>query len=223
MIQSIKEGHMIKSILLNGDALDTRYRKEKAQKAAQEMLRIFQSNMFKKMWLEMPDEWRLGESSEMKTWSNEDIYAHIMSGKEEWNDIVDYEIDLIVADYYSFARVIGYMNPGRPTVYVNTKYFDKATRKSVGSNFAHEYLHTLGSRHSGRNLRSSLPYYMNKVYGECYDRLIRDGLRDIDYDGNIATESPTTPVPENKDYKVVCKRVWYKLWLGKTCYRVYDI
>ena len=60
------------------------------------------------------------------------------------------------------------MLPGKPTVFVNTKFFDTMTKIKVCSNFGHEYFHTLGARHGGNLFRLSLAYFMNTVIEKLY-------------------------------------------------------
>ena len=119
------------------------------------------------------------------------------------NEGIDFEIDLEVRDYYSWRSVIGYMIPGRRGTYVNTKFFDSFSDVEVISNFSHEHSHHLGFLHrSGKYLRDSFPYFINKVIKKLYKEIIL---------GN-------EPEPEPK-YITRCRRRWY--WpFKKKCYRV---
>lgn len=182
--------------------LDTETRREKALKAGKILEEIANHPRFKELILAMPDKWRRGETSFFKNLSNEQIYNYIMSGKEEWNGEEDRELDLEVHDYRSSwvnRNVIGYMNPGKKPIWVNTRHFDTASIKRVTSNFFHEYGHTLGMRHSGPNFRLSIPYYLNDVVEELYQEVA--GLPDV----------------EKPKYKRVCRRLWYTLWIKKRC------
>jgi hypothetical protein len=161
------------AVSIDSKNLNTEKRRLKAQRVARDMKIIVNSPLFKKLILEMSDEWRQGSTGEIVNLTNEQIYNLIASGKEEWNGIIDNELDLIVDDYTkNWSSVVGFMNPGKPTIFVNTKFFDTMTEKRTGSNFLHEYGHTLGMRHGGKLFKSSIPYYLNWVYEKCYDALI---------------------------------------------------
>lgn len=192
----------IKSINLNKKLLNTEVRKEKAQICANRLLTIMSSNRFKEEFEKMPrDYWLQGETSRLKELTNTEIYELIMSGKEEWNGITDYEIDLIVDDYKkSWSSVIGYMLPGKPTVFVNTKFFDTMTKIKVCSNFGHEYFHTLGARHGGKLFRLSLAYFMNTVIEKLYKEMFGTDERSV------------------VNLKGYYRRRWYTLWLVKHRY-----
>lgn len=209
----------VKAINLDGSKLNTKVRRDKAQKVALELLRIFQSNMFRQLILGMNIRWRQGCSAGcgLKDLTNEQIYDLIMTGREEWNQLADYELDLLVDDFYKPTSTVGYMNPGRPQIFVNTKFFDSMSRRRCGSNFAHEYMHTLGARHSGPKYRESIPYYMNDVYEKCYRHLVEQGLPDS---GGELKPSIVLPKPERKP-KTFCERSWKTLWI-KRCYTVVD-
>lgn len=173
--------------------LNTQARVDKAKLAATYLEQILNSDHFKAMMFNMPEKWRLGSSGKFKYMENNEIYDYIMSGKEEWNNVVDNEIDIIVDDYNGWwSKVVGYMIPRKPTIYVNTKFFDSMSVKRVVSNFLHEYGHSLGMRHSGPHLKSSIPYYLNHAVEEIFDKTI-------------------TPLPYK--FKKVCKG-W---WIFKRC------
>ena len=191
----------LKSVKIDVTKLNTEARANKALRAGAEMLKVYRSDKFKELILLMPPEYKLGETSKFKYYTNYEIYTLLMSGQEEWNNELDYEIDLLVDDYYSMGRVVGYMNPGKPQVFVNTKFFDSFVTKKVGSNFAHEHFHTLGGRHGGSNFKKSIAYYINYAYEAAHDHVI---------------SGESIPVIVN----TYCKRVWWKLWLGKRCYKV---
>jgi len=194
---------MIKNINIDTSRLNNSVRVIKARECAAKLLIILRSKQFKSEIVNMDrDKWLRGETSKssFKQLTNEEIYNKIMSGKEEWNDDEDFEVDLIIDDYYSWGKVVGYMMPNKPTIFVNTKFFDSMSKLKVVSNMAHEYLHTLGSRHSGYNLRDSLPYFMNHIVSKHYYQIFK------------------TETPEPK-YKTACIRKWYRLWIKK-CVKV---
>lgn len=173
-------------------------------------LDFFSSDFFKDKLINLDVLSLRGESknSITKKYQGEALYNLFMSGKEEWNGDVDYEIDLIVKRYRKmWSKVKGYIIPMKPTVFVNAKYFDVASIIDIVSNFCHEYSHTLGCRHFGKFIRESLPYLINEWVEEYFDE-----------------DKPVTTHIENNYHnintEVVCKRVWWKLWLGKVCYRV---
>ena len=162
-------------VSIDSKNLNTARRRAKAQRVAKQFHKIINSMEFAEEIMKMNEDWRVGETSHLKNLTNIEILRLIRSGKEEWNGIVDYEIDLLVDDYTrNWSSVVGYMVPGKPTVWVNTKFFDTMDDKRVGSNFLHEYGHTLGMRHGGPDFRMSLAYYLNQAYERTYDRIITE-------------------------------------------------
>jgi len=186
-------------VSIDSKNLNTEERRNKAQSVATEVYAVLNSKTFESMVRSMPDKWRHGETSELKTISGDELFRMLMRGAEEWNDVVDYEMDLIVDDYYKrWSSVVGYMNPGKPTVWVNTKFFDTMSHQKVGSNFVHEWGHTMGMRHGGDQYRSSLAYFLNHAYETAHDEI---------FHGEEAK-------PRGR---WVCKRLWYTLWIKKSC------
>ncbi len=174
----------------------------KAIQAANHSLAFLASDFFKEKFLNEDLSKLRGESksSISKRMSNQEIYELIQSGKEEWNDEIDYEIDLHVTRYSKWwSKVKGYIIPMVKYIYVNSKYFDIGKVFEIASNFCHELVHMFGFRHSGKWLRESLPYLVNLWFEEWYFR------------GDI--EAPSEPEVSRK-----CVRVWWKLWLGFKCY-----
>lgn len=188
-------------VRINTKKLNTQRRVARAIEAANALEIITSSPRFDEEILAMPDEYRLGETSKWKNKSNAELLAHLKSGAEEWNGIADQEIDLEVDDYKKFwSKVVGYMIPGLKTIFVNTKFFDTMKMIKVVSNFCHEWGHTMGLRHSGKNLRMSIPYYLNKVIEKLYAELIEGK-------------------PNNAVWKKVCSRSW-KSFFFKRCYLI---
>jgi hypothetical protein len=172
------------------------------------VLEFFASDYFQIKMLNVKLDILRGESknSVTKRLNNQEMYDLLMSGKEEWNGIIDYEIDLVVSRYKKmWSKVKGYIIPMKPTVHVNAKYFDNQTPEYTGINLSHEWTHTMGCRHSGKFFRESLPYYVGAWFKDWIEN-IRD----------ISTPQEIEIIREIKT-KEVCKRVWWKLWLGFEC------
>lgn len=192
----------IKTLNINVSGMDLE-QETKTLYAAELVLQFFQSSLFR-LKLNSTDLLLLrGESvtSISKRLSKEEVYALFMTGREEWNGEADYEIDLSVKRYFKrWSKVVGYIVPMKPDIWVNGKFFDSNPVELVASNLAHEWSHTLGFRHSGEFIRESLPYLINQWFMEWYR------------DNPVVPKSP-------RSYETVCRRVWYKLWLGKKCYK----
>lgn len=169
-------------------------------KSAEVFETIVNSKEFKEMILTMPDKWREGESSKYKNESTEFLYGHIMSGKEEWNDDLDYEADIIVDEYRgrTWSKVVGYMNPGKPTIHINNRFYYQYGLKKIVSNLLHEWFHTMGFRHYTSDRDTSFAYYANYIVNRLYPLLIE------------------SKIEEPKDtYKRVCRRSWRTLWFKR--------
>lgn len=198
-------GNDMLRVQIDTSKLNTETRKRKARECANELELIVNHPKFKEMITEMPNYWRRGETSRYRNDSGEELYSLIISGEEETSDDADGVINLYIDDYYTRKGVIGYMIPRKPTIYVNTRFFDSMSKKKVCSNFLHEYGHTLGFRHGkGPNIRRSIPYYLNKVVETIYPLAILG-----------KEEAPK----EEPKYKTVCRRSWRTLWRRK-CYKI---
>ena len=185
----------------------------KAIKASELMLVFFKSDFFKNKIYSTDFSKLLGASknciSRKLNFDKDKIYNLFMTGEEEWNGVKDYEIDLKISTYYTWKGVVGYIIPMKPTIWVNTKFFNNYSPRKVGNNGSHEWSHTLGFRHYGRWLRESLPYLINAWWDEFWN-------------GDFSEIETPKPISTEK-YETVCKRVWWKLWLGKACYKVVTI
>jgi len=176
------------TVTINSDKLDTQERKLKAFEIEKEMELVLNSDLFRSKILGLRD--AFGETSNWRTAPNIKIWEHIESGREILSPDLDNDLDIILDDYYTLKRVIGYGYPSTPTIYVNTRYFDAVDlsaanhhRKNAGSNFLHEYFHKLGFAHdfSSTSRRPySLCYLGNTVYEECWDELVGKKLKRVE-------------------------------------------
>lgn len=160
---------------INIDAvkLDTEERRLKAHLVADEMQLIINSDIFREKFLAIDN--LSGEFSAFKAWTITELYKYFMDGSEILTPEFDGEIDLEIDDYYAPSSAVGKTYPGRPTVFVNTKFFDSRTSKLVGSNFTHEYGHKKGFEHSFHDTptrKYSLCYWLNRIYEETWDELL---------------------------------------------------
>lgn len=192
-------------VTLDGKKLNTIERREKAQLIAEEMQIVYNSDVFKEVFLDLLDK-RDYKSGELSKWAYETpdaIYAYFMNGVEILSPELDYEVDFFLDDYYTIKRVIGHTYPSDKYVYTNTRYFDVSSSKMSGSNFTHEYGHKKGFKHDFRRTsrrNDSLCYILNDAYEIAWERIFGD--------------------VSERDKRLVCKRVWYKLWIGKKCWWV---
>lgn len=209
----------IKAVNLSGSQLKTRVRKNKADKMSKEMLLIVNSNLHKYLILSMDrNYWLKGESKKsiFHKMTNSDIYEHLMWAKEDWTVARDRVINIILIAYWSVARTIGYMIPGKKEVHINTRYWDNYSTEDCGSNGYHEWRHHMGARHSGPFFRQSFAYHGNQVYKKCYDHLIRKKLPDIDLhlafaNAMVAQVYSNDFEIEQPEYELVVSRPLWKL------------
>jgi len=180
----------------------------KVVKASELVLAFYKSDFFYERYFETNLLALRGESSSSVTKKLDQfkLYEKIMSGSEEWNNIADYEIDLKVRRYYTWRGVVGYIIPMKPEIWVNGKFFDNNSVELIANNLCHEWLHTIGCRHSGTWIKESLPYLVNDWFEEWY--------KHIYLTGEIITPSPVI------EYKTICSRIWWTLWIKSRCYKV---
>lgn len=173
----------------------------KAIKSADMLLRFYASDFLKSRLLNLDRKTLKGESKSSIVWklTNEELYEHFMSGKEESSDDVDYEADLTLSRYRKmWSKVIGYIIPMKPIIYVNAKFFDVMSVIKVACNMVHEWGHMMGLRHSGKYFRESLAYYLGTW-------------------ANEFLHNNSTPVDNIPKRKTVCYRSW-KTFFMKRCY-----
>lgn len=182
---------------------NTQERRDKAQLVENEMQLILRSNKFKENFINLLSlrDYQEGELSIWASHSPEEIYNYLMDGSEILTPELDCEIDIVLDDYYTWKRVIGYTYKNTNIIYSNTKYLDSYSSKEVGSNYIHEYGHKKGFDHDFRNTArraDSLCYLLNIAYEKTWEDMFGDDT------------SPSDKVLE-------CFRTWCTLWLFKKC------
>jgi len=180
-------------VTVDGSKLNTKERREKAQLVADEMRLVYNSDVFRGIFLTLLDQrdYQKGELSDWRYHTPDEIYRYFMNGVEVLSPELDYEVDFFVDDYYTFKKVIGHTYPNDKYVYSNTKYLDRRSSKLVGSNFTHEYGHKKGFKHDFRRTKrreDSLSYLLNIAYERAWDVIF----------GDIS----------ERDKVLVCKRRW---------------
>lgn len=215
-------------VFISDDNLDTEFRKRKGVVCALALEMIVNHTLAEKLWIDkIHDGWYKGEGKStdpgMRNWTPQKIWKEVLEGDEEWNNELDYEIDLIVQDYYQNTGTVGYMVPGKRTIWVNTKFFDSNSSKKCVSNFFHEYLHTMGARHYGKYFRSSIAYFGNYYIEKVMWPLIEKDLKETEEWKAYIVEWEKRNKGKSKirtpRRKKVCKRIWWKPW-KKKCYWV---
>lgn len=158
-------------INVNGLALNTQERRDKATLVAQEMFFVVNHPSFKKRFLAMDFH---GERSEWKDRTIEEIWDHFCEGAEILTPEKDGEVDLYVDDYYSPGSTVGKTSPTDKFIYCNTKFFDSNSTKYVGSNFFHEWGHKIGFDHDFRATAArdfSICYQINEIYEAVWEEI----------------------------------------------------
>jgi len=110
--------------------------------------------------------------------TNEQIYQHLMTGKENLYPEVDLEMDLDVSLYkQSWGRcsVVGYTTPSSPRIYVNRCFFNGFELQEIAGNLFHEWVHKMGFGHDFKPTTRrpfSVPYalgYLVRTIGAKYN------------------------------------------------------
>jgi predicted SprT family Zn-dependent metalloprotease len=108
--------------------------------------------------------------------------------------------------YYKNNSTVGYTYPNSDTIWMNRKFHQNYSLAYAASNTHHEISHKLGYGHDFKKTERrqyQTPYVVGRAVSKC--------IVDPNYEA---------PVESSSEYKTYCKRVWYKLYLGKTCYTV---
>lgn len=160
-------------VTIESNKLDTIKRREKATFTEIEMSEVWNSTIFKTIFLEtlLKNDYTKGERSAWAKATPETIINHFYSGVEVLNPLADNKAKIKVDDYYTFKRVIGYTSKSDPYIYVNTKYFDGRQTILVGSNLTHEWGHKIGFSHDFRRTKYrhlSLCYLLNDIYEKSF-------------------------------------------------------
>ena len=142
----------------------TEWRKTKAQRALELMLKVINSEEFK----ERVYNFRYNGSYKFASTSlsNKQIYDRIMVGSEILSPLEDGVINFELATYYSLKNVIGYTYPNTRRIWVNTRYFDSFYLSQVAGNFTHEYMHKIGFDHDFNSTARrpySVPYAIGNI------------------------------------------------------------
>lgn len=90
--------------------------------------------------------------------------------KEVVEHIKTARLSVPVTMYYKWGNVVGYRNPGDPTVYTNRRFHAGATACSRASNLTHEWSHVLGYGHDFKatvRRPKSVPYSINFAFQKC--------------------------------------------------------
>jgi hypothetical protein len=175
--------------------LESEKRRTKLNLVEFEMLSVLNSSNFKKALLELA-RYCPGELSEWRTKTPEEIVQHFFSGREVLEPTEDKEFDIYVDNFFSWRGVIGYTNRNTKWMFVNTRFFDRNSTRSIGSNIIHEYGHKIGFEHHFKRTSVrplSLCYLLNKAYSRAHKE--------------IYGQAKTARVK-----RIGRKKPWYKIW-----------
>lgn len=95
--------------------------------------------------------------------TSEQVASRIISGSDDMNERVDYEINVAFSMYYRWwSHVVGFFNFGVRMINCNRKYFNFASE--FGANAIHEYTHMAGFSHSSASEFASVPYKIGNMF-----------------------------------------------------------
>lgn len=148
---------------------------------------------------------------------------HSTNGKTA-KEVVDHlkALDLTVPVwmYWSLKRVVGYRQPPKPDIHTNRRYHAGSTACARASNLLHEWTHSGGYGHSYRATYErpySVPYSINAAFSELCSC---NGIRDCKIKGVETEVKPEeNPAQTERKFITVCRRIWYTLWIKKSCYK----
>ncbi len=164
--------------------------------------------------------------------TSEAVYRHIMTGAESIGKDTDYEVDIWVEMYHEDNNVVGYTYGSTTKTWVNKKFFSKYDYAGVACNAFHEWLHKLGYDHSSGKDHSSVPYaggyLVEDMIGEMIkgkkftpihsvETVVKPEPSPAPPTQPDSPEQPSIPLPGTVKKTLVCRRLWYTLWLVKSC------
>lgn len=107
-----------------------------------------------------------------KGFSNEEIYAQFMEGRETLQQDTPGEMNFFLKLYNrSWSKVIGYTSPDTNTININWKFFKNFKPSDVASNLAHEWTHKIGFGHASAKEHDSAPYAIGYIVKDIASRL----------------------------------------------------
>lgn len=100
--------------------------------------------------------------------SNEQVYEHLMTGRELTMDDTPGEMNLFITKYNSWwSKVIAWTNPRTSKwIHVNWRFYKRFNVDEMVSNIVHEWTHLMGYFHVSRNDSDSVPYAVGRIAGE---------------------------------------------------------
>lgn len=126
--------------------------REKLAKGIQVLKEVMNSKRFKELVYGFT--WRGDRTfNENNGMSNEEIYAHLMTGAEnlkpEQDHIMDFDLTLY-RSWNPFSKVKGYTLPDTMRIWLHKKFYRRNswTPVDVAANLAHEWVHKMGFGHS---------------------------------------------------------------------------
>jgi len=123
--------------------------------------------------------------------SNLELYQHFMDGTDNFNLMLDYDIDVNLTLYYSWKNTVGYTYPTTFFTWLNRKFFSKFNDAQVSMNVVHENRHNAGYGHRRASDHDSVPY--------AFGFIVRDLMNGI--------------VPPNRYVKKrTYKKRWWQFW-----------
>jgi hypothetical protein len=107
--------------------------------------------------------------------SNEEIYEHLMEGRETLQPDTPGEINFYLKMYHNpFSKVIGYTTPSSNTINTNWKFFKDFRAHQVASNLAHEWVHKMGFGHESAKEHDSVPYAVGYIIGDIAKKMQKE-------------------------------------------------
>lgn len=102
-----------------------------------------------------------------------EVYALFMSGKDEYNEIADNDMDISITLYYKNNRTVGYTYPGTFRTWINRKFFGSYGYSSIVGNLTHEYCHNVGFGHPSRGYtQRNVPYFYGNVASDLCEQVL---------------------------------------------------
>jgi hypothetical protein len=140
---------------------------EKLEQAFRLLEKVMNSRAFREKVINFKNTQGRRSYASNKGMSNEEIYEHLMEGREDLQPNTPGEMNFYLKLYHRpWSKVIGWTTPDVNLININWKFFKNFTPHQVAANLAHEWAHKMGFGHKSAAEHDSVPYAIGYIVEE---------------------------------------------------------